>query len=36
MKNKQMPILLKLLLFVLVFAVIGYFVYQYKDILFGL
>ncbi len=36
MKRKQMPILVKLLLFVLIFAVIGYLVYQYKDFLFGL
>lgn len=31
-----MPILVKMLLFVLIFAVAGYFVFQYKNFLFGM
>ncbi len=34
MKNKRMPILVKMLIFIAVFAVLGYFFYIYKDILF--
>ena len=36
MKNNRMPILVKLLIFVAVFAVIGYFFFQFKHILFGM
>ena len=36
MKNKRMPILVKMLIFIVVFAVLGYFFYIYKDILFGM
>lgn len=36
MKNNRMPILVKMLIFIAVFAVIGYFFYMYKDILFGM
>ena len=32
--NKQMPIFVKMLIFIAVFALIGYFFYMYKDILF--
>ncbi len=32
--NKRMPILVKMLIFVAIFAAIGYFFYMYKDILF--
>lgn len=34
MKNKRMSILVKMLIFIVVFAVLGYFFYIYKDILF--
>lgn len=36
MKNNQMPIFVKMLIYIVVFAVIGYFVFTYKDILFGM
>jgi|GEM_PF-3661690 len=36
MKNNRMPILVKMLIFIVVFAVLGYFFHTYKDILFGM
>jgi hypothetical protein len=36
MKNNQMPIFIKMLIFIVVFAVIGYLFFTYKDILFGM
>lgn len=34
MKNKQLPVLVKLLIFVAIFAILGYLFFMYKDILF--
>lgn len=36
MKKKQIPIIVKLLIYIIVFALIGYAFYKYKNALFGI